>query len=141
MTTLWPVSDTRCTSSFAEFFRSVIGLTLDERTGQNIARYSGPAEPPPPTHTAVGATCAESFARSPLTTIGHARQFIIEHAQRHVDVVFAQHHRRFALDDVVERAIGAEQNAPLLHPVDEVRRFGGGGRERPAIPHELDAEK
>ena len=60
-----------------------------------------------------------------------------------VDVVLGEDHRRLDFDYVVERAVGAQQHAPLAHLVDYPPRLVGRRLEGPGgvgAAHSRDAQ-
>src|SRR5205085_5681787 len=58
-----------------------------------------------------------------------------------VRVLAREDERRLHLDHVVERPVGGEEEALLLHPLDDVGSLLRRGLERRPVTHELDPEE
>ena len=68
-------------------------------------------------------------------------QLVGEEADSHLNVLGSQNHWRFDLDDVLERAVGAEEEAAHLQAIDKISGFCSSGFECRPVAHELYADE
>src|SRR6185436_4803216 len=75
------------------------------------------------------------------SVLGLRRQHVVKPTHEEIGVLAGERHRRADLQDVFERAIGADQDAAVAEGVDNVGGLGGSGLEGLSVADQFDADE
>ena len=67
-------------------------------------------------------------------------QYLIQHMDELIRIFFRKYDGRLNFEDVIQRAVGADQYAVVAHPVDNIIRVLGGRLQGAAVHNQLDAD-